>query len=149
MNDDSAAVGGGNRIAAVAIAVHDLDEGIAAYERLGFAVRERSPRAEWGIEAAILDVDNATLELLAPVDLEKPAAQKFKAFLDERGPGLYMLAIGVDDADARHAELQGAGVSVPAPPAQAPADSGVDGRFFWPSLKSTEGVMLEFIEVAG
>lgn len=149
MKADSAAVGGGNRIAAVAIAVHDLDEGIATYERLGFGVRERSPRVEWGIEAAILDVDNATLELLAPVDLEKAAAKKFKAFLDERGPGLYMLAIGVDEADARYEELRGAGVVVPQPPAAAPADSGVDGCFFWPSLKSTEGVMLEFIETAG
>jgi catechol 2,3-dioxygenase-like lactoylglutathione lyase family enzyme len=145
MSTDPAA-GGGNRIAAVAIAVHDLDQGIAAYEKLGFGVRERSPRGDWGIEAAILDVDNAMLELLAPVDLEKPAAQKFKAFLDDRGPGLYMLAIGVDDAGARYAELQEAGVKVPAPPAAAPEGSGVDGRFFWPSLKSTEGVMLEFIE---
>ena len=148
MDGDPVTGGGPKRIAAVAIAVHDMDEAILSYEKLGFSVRERSPRSDWGIEGAILDVDNAMLELLAPVDLDRPAAQKFKALLDDRGSGLYMLAIEVDDADAKYEELQEAGVKVPSPPAATPPDSGVDGRFIWPSLKATEGVMLEFIEFA-
>jgi methylmalonyl-CoA/ethylmalonyl-CoA epimerase len=146
MSAESDTTNTGKTIAAVAIAVYDLDEAVATYEKLGFRVRKRSPRSEWGIEAAVLDVDNATLELLAPVDLEKAPAQKFKALLDRRGSGLYMLAIGVDDIDRKYEELQEAGVSVANPPAATPGDSGVEGRFLWPSLKSTEGVMVEFIE---
>lgn len=135
-----------HKIAAVAIAVKDLDAAVATYERLGFTVRERSPRGDMGIEGVILDLDGGMVELLAPADLSRPAAQKFDSYLDERGSGLYMLAVEVEDIDAKYAELQAAGVKVTGPPEPTPADSGVRGRFIWASVKATEGVLLEFIE---
>jgi hypothetical protein len=66
---------GARRIFALVIAVRDLDAALESYAALGFGVKHRAPRSEWGIDAAVLDIEDAMLELIAPVDETKPVAQ--------------------------------------------------------------------------
>lgn len=139
------------RLAAVVIAVPHLDPAIAAYERLGFAVANRSPRSGWGIEAAMLAAaaGDAMLELVAPTDPELPVGRAVSRFLERRGPGLYLVSFAVDDVDAEHEALLAAGVTVPAPPAEAPGDSGTGARLFWPSPADSAGALVEFVQFDG
>jgi methylmalonyl-CoA/ethylmalonyl-CoA epimerase len=137
------------RLAAVVIAAPELDPAIAAYERLGFAVTDRSPRTGWGIEAAMLAVDGAMLELIAPTDPELPVGRAVTRFLERRGAGLYMVSFAVDDVDAEYGALIAAGVNVPAPPTDAPGDAGLSPRLFWPSPADSAGALVEFIQLDG
>ena len=137
------------RLAAVVIAVPDLDPAIADYERLGFAVTDRSPRTGWGIEAAMLGVEGGMLELIAPTDAELPIGRGVTRFLGKRGPGLYMVSFQIDDADAEYEALLAAGVNVPAAPVDAPGDAGMSPRLFWPSPGDTCGALIEFMQLDG
>ncbi len=136
-------------LAAVVVAVPDLDAAIEAYGKLGFAVRDRSLREGWGIEAAILEVDRGIFELIAPTDRSLPVGAAVTRFLEKRGPGLYMASLEVDDIESEYEALTAAGVPPPAPPVDAPGDAGIPARLLWPALDQTEGAMLEFIEFAG
>jgi methylmalonyl-CoA/ethylmalonyl-CoA epimerase len=137
------------RLAAIVIAVPELDPAIAAYERLGFAVTDRSPRTGWGIEAAMLGVEGGMLELIAPTDPDLPVGRGVSRFLDKRGPGLYMVSFEIEDADAEYEALLAAGVNVPAPPVDAPGDAGMSPRLFWPSPADTGGALVEFMQLDG
>ena len=133
-------------LAAIVVAVPDLDRAIESYAGLGFAVRDRSPREGWGIEAAILEVEGGIFELIAPTDPEAPVGRAVTRFLAKRGPGLYMASLEVDDVDAEYEALRTAGVEPPGAPVDAPGDAGIPARLLWPSLAASEGAMLEFIE---
>jgi methylmalonyl-CoA/ethylmalonyl-CoA epimerase len=78
----------------VAVAVTDLDEAVASYERLfGAEVEHREAVADQGVEAASLRVGDGRVELLAPLGPDTPVGR----FLATRGPGMHHLAFEVDD----------------------------------------------------
>jgi hypothetical protein len=131
---------------AVVIAVRSLDAAAVDFERLGLAIAARSPREQWGLETATLDISNCMVELIAPSDLTKPVAQKVQAFLDVRGAGLYLLSFEVADIDEVDGRLLANGVEVSHPPMDAPPDGGMDVRLLWPSPRSTANVFLEFLQ---
>ena len=56
--------------------------------------RETVP--DQGVEAALLDVGDSHVELIAPLGPETGVAR----FLERRGPGLHHVAYRVDDIDA-------------------------------------------------
>jgi methylmalonyl-CoA epimerase len=89
------------------IAVVDLDGSIRFYrDVLGMPLVHRETIAEQGVEAALLDVGDAHVELIAPLRSDTGVGR----FLEERGPGLHHLAYRVDDIEAALASLSAAGV---------------------------------------
>ena len=93
----------------VAMAVDDLDEAVATYERLlGATVEERGLMEDQGVEAAYLRIGSGRVELMRPLGDDTPVGR----FLAKRGPGMHHVAFEVDDVDGTIAELAGRGAEV-------------------------------------
>lgn len=76
------------------VAVHDLDEALASYERLFDAELEhRAVVEDQGVEAAAVLVGSGRVELLAPLGDGTPVGK----FLASRGPGMHHVAYEVAD----------------------------------------------------
>lgn len=89
------------------IAVADIDDSLPFYrDVLGLPLVHRETVADQGVEAALLDIGDGHLELIAPLGPETGVAK----FLAKHGPGLHHLAYRVDDIDATLASLSAAGV---------------------------------------
>jgi catechol 2,3-dioxygenase-like lactoylglutathione lyase family enzyme len=113
----------------VVIAVRDLDAAAATFESiLGWpaAVRSEHPRGTHNV--LFLFPRGPYLELLAPWDapVQGTSAGAVRRFLDERGEGLFGLALAPDDITAEVARLRALGFDTP----DAVANSGrnLDGR---------------------
>ena len=79
------------------IAVDDLDQAVATYERLfGAEVERRATVERQGVEAAALRVGGSRVELVASLGAETPVGR----FLAKRGPGMHHVAYEVDDVRA-------------------------------------------------
>ena len=93
----------------VGVAVEDLDQAVATYERLfGAALERRESVPEQGVEAASLRIGADRVELLASLGEETPVGK----FLDKRGPGMHQVAFEVDDVGAALGELASEGVEL-------------------------------------
>lgn len=91
------------------IAVADIDSSLAFYrDVLGMALVHRETLAGQGVEAVLLDVGDAHVELIAPLGPGSPVAR----FLSARGPGLHHVAYRVRDIDTVLASLSAAGVAL-------------------------------------
>jgi methylmalonyl-CoA epimerase len=90
-----------------AIAVADIDRALAFYrDVLGLPLVHRETLPDQGVEAALLDVGDSHVELIAPLGPGGGVAR----FLKQRGSGLHHVAYRVDDIDATLASLSAAGV---------------------------------------
>ena len=93
----------------VGVAVADLDEAIATYQRLfGATVEHRDALEEQGVEAASLLVGESRLELLAPTGEDTPVGR----FLARRGPGMHHLALESEDVEGVLRELEAGGAQL-------------------------------------
>ncbi len=91
------------------VAVEDLDEALATYERLfGATLEHRSTVPEQGIDAMSVLVGGDRIELLAATGDDTPVGR----FLASRGPGMHHVAYEVDDVGAALAELSAAGAEL-------------------------------------
>jgi methylmalonyl-CoA/ethylmalonyl-CoA epimerase len=91
------------------VAVEDLDDAIATYERLfGAAVEHRDALAEQGVVAASLLVAESRVELLEPTGEDTPVGR----FLARRGPGMHHVALASPDLEATLRELSAAGAEL-------------------------------------
>ena len=91
------------------VAVADLDEALATYERLfGARVEHRDTVADQGVEAASVRVGVSRVELLAPLGSETPVGR----FLASRGPGMHHVAYEVEDILVSLADLEAAGAEL-------------------------------------
>lgn len=94
----------------VAIAVPDLEAGIAIYrDRLGAKVSAPQPLPDHGVTVVFVDLPNTRVELLEPLGDGSP----IRGFLD-RNPfgGIHHVCYEVDDIEAACAELAAAGANV-------------------------------------
>jgi methylmalonyl-CoA/ethylmalonyl-CoA epimerase len=93
----------------VGMAVDDLDEALATYERLfGARIEHREAVAEQGIEAASLKIGSDRVELLAALGDDTPVGR----FLAKRGPGMHHVAYEVDDVGEALDELVAEGAEL-------------------------------------
>jgi methylmalonyl-CoA epimerase len=93
----------------VGVAVADLEEAIATYERLFRARLERRDALEdQGVVAASLLVGESRVELLEPTGEDTPVGR----FLAKRGPGMHHVALETDDVAAVLEDLVAAGAKL-------------------------------------
>jgi methylmalonyl-CoA/ethylmalonyl-CoA epimerase len=91
------------------VAVEDLDEAVATYERLfGAEVEHRATVPDQGVEAAAVLVGNGRVELLASLGAETPVGK----FLANRGPGMHHVAYEVADIRAALEDLAAGGAEL-------------------------------------
>jgi methylmalonyl-CoA/ethylmalonyl-CoA epimerase len=91
------------------VAVEDLEEAIATYERLfGATVEHRDALAEQGVEAVSLLVGDSRVELLAPTGEDTPVGR----FLARRGPGMHHVALESADIELTLRTLSDAGAEL-------------------------------------
>lgn len=130
------------RIDHVGIAVEDLDGAIALWgQRMQLRLAHRETVTEQGVEAALLDVGEGHIELLAPLGEETPVGR----FIAKRGPGLHHVAYQVADIDATLAALRAAGMPlIDERPRIGIRESKV--AFLHP--KGTGGVLTEIVQPA-
>jgi methylmalonyl-CoA/ethylmalonyl-CoA epimerase len=97
------------RIHHVGMAVEDLDDALATYERLfGASVEHRGTLADQGVEAASVRLGEGRVELMASLGEETPVGK----FLAKRGPGMHHVAYEVADLPAALKELAGRGAEL-------------------------------------
>jgi methylmalonyl-CoA/ethylmalonyl-CoA epimerase len=93
----------------VGVAVANLDEAVATYERLfGGRLEHRERVEEQGVEAASMKMGESRVELLAALGDDTPVGR----FLAKRGPGMHHVAYEVDDVEAALGELAAAGAEL-------------------------------------
>jgi methylmalonyl-CoA/ethylmalonyl-CoA epimerase len=95
------------RIDHIGVAVADLDEALALHEQTyGMPLAHRETVTAQGVEAALLDVGEGHVELMAPLADDTPVGR----FLAKRGPGLHHVAYAVDDVEAALGALREQGL---------------------------------------
>src|SRR5262249_23619012 len=125
----------------VAVAVADVDEALARYEKvLGLAARERELVASQKTEAALLPIGETSIELISPKGNEGLAR-----FLEKRGPGLHHIAIEVEGIEDALAALKALGVPL-VDEAPRPGARGHKVAFLHP--RATGGLLIELVEPA-
>ena len=96
-----------SRIDHIGVAVVDLDAAIDLHaEVYEMPLVHRETIAEQGVEAALLDVGEGHVELLAPLAEDTPVGR----FLAKRGPGLHHVAYQVEDVEATLRALRDQGM---------------------------------------
>ena len=87
--------------------VADLDEAIDLHvDVYGMSLVHREKIEEQGVEAALLDIGESHVELLAPLREDTPVGR----FLAKRGPGLHHIAYRVEDIELSLRTLRDAGL---------------------------------------
>lgn len=130
------------RIDHIGVAVTDLDEAIALYERdYDMTLVHRETVTEQGVEAVLLDIGENHVELLAPLGDDTPVGK----FLAKKGPGLHHVAYQTPDIVAELERLKAAGIElIDVAPRTGIRNSKV--AFLHP--KSTGGVLTEIVQPA-
>jgi methylmalonyl-CoA/ethylmalonyl-CoA epimerase len=91
------------------VAVEDLEDAIATYERLfGASVEHRDALEEQGVVAASLLVGDSRVELLEPTGEDTPVGR----FLARRGPGMHHIALASGDLERTLRELAASGAEL-------------------------------------
>jgi methylmalonyl-CoA/ethylmalonyl-CoA epimerase len=129
-----------DRIDHIGVAVEDLGAALALYSGpLGLSGVHRETVAEQGVEAALLDVGDGHVELLAPLDPDSPVGR----FLNRRGPGLHHVAYRVQDIDAALQEARAAGLRL----LDEQSRTGIRGsRVAFLHPEATGGVLTEIVQ---
>ena len=128
----------------VGVAVPDLDEAVAFYERTyGMTMLHEETNEEQGVREAMMDVGDSgsCIQLLAPLSEESTIAK----FLDRSGPGIQQLAYRVDDPDAVCATLRERGMRLLY---DTPKRGTSNSRINFIHPKDAGGVLVELVEPA-
>jgi methylmalonyl-CoA epimerase len=126
----------------VGVAVEDLDAAIALYrDGLGMAEQHRETVDEQGVEAVLLEVGPAHVELLAPLGPETPVGK----YLERNGPGLHHVAYRCDDIERELERVRTAGLRL----IDETPRIGIRGsRVAFLHPKATNGVLTELVQPA-
>jgi methylmalonyl-CoA/ethylmalonyl-CoA epimerase len=126
----------------VGIAVEDIDGALAVYrDVLGMPLVHRETVAEQGVDAALLDVGDGHIELVAPLGPETAVGK----FLARKGPGLHHVAYRVADVEQTLSALAGAGARL----IDEHPRIGIRGsRVAFVHPASTGGVLTEIVQPA-
>jgi methylmalonyl-CoA/ethylmalonyl-CoA epimerase len=126
----------------VGVAVEDIDAALALYrDALGLPLVHRETVSDQGVDAALLDVGDGHIELLAPLSAETTVGK----FLARRGPGLHHVAYRVNSVEEALSAATAAGLRL----IDERPRTGIRGSrvaFLHPA--STGGVLTELVQPA-
>jgi methylmalonyl-CoA epimerase len=123
----------------VVIAVKDLDKSVGRYEAIyGTPVSDRSEAAAAGMKMAFFRFGDSYVELVSNLGDEGPIAKR----LADRGEGVHLMAMKVDDLDKTLADLREKGVRLVGDPGPGNAVRGQ--VFIHPS--ETGGVLTQLVQ---
>ncbi len=126
----------------VGIAVEDVDAALGVYrDVLGMPLVHRETVEDQGVEAALLDVGDGHIELVAPLGPETAVGR----FLARQGSGLHHVAYRVDDIEATLTALAGAGARLID---ERPRTGIRNSRVAFVHPASTGGVLTEIVQPA-
>lgn len=124
----------------VGIAIKNLDEGIKFYtEVLGLQLTGRETLAARNVEIAFLKCGDTELELVQPLSPEAAVAKH----IEEKGEGIYHLALEVDRIEDALAELKDKGLKLRD---EKPRQGGGGAKIAFLEPESAFGVTLELVE---
>jgi methylmalonyl-CoA epimerase len=123
----------------VVIAVKDLDEAVRRYETIyGTEVSERREAPAAGMKMAFFRFPESFVELVSNLGDEGPIAKR----LAERGEGVHLIAMQVEDLEKTLSELRAAGVRLVGDP--GPGNPVKGQVFVHPSM--TGGVLTQLVQ---
>jgi methylmalonyl-CoA/ethylmalonyl-CoA epimerase len=123
----------------VVVAVKDLDAAVGRYETVyGRAVSDRSEAPAAGMRMAFFRFDDSYIELVSNLGDEGPIAKR----LEDRGEGVHLVAMKVDDLEKTVAELREKGVRLVGDPGPGQPIRGQ--VFVHPSV--TGGVLTQIVQ---
>ncbi len=127
------------KISHIAIAVENIDESLAQYERaLGLTPTSREHVASQKVEATLLPIGESSIELIAP-----GGNDGVKKFIEKRGPGLHHIAVEVEDIEAALTLLKSLGVPLID---EAPRVGAHGHKVAFLHPKALGGVLIELVE---
>ncbi len=128
------------RLDHIGVAVEDLDAAVALYEEsFGMELGLRETVAEQGVEAALMNVGDGHVELMAATGPDTPVGK----FIAKRGAGLHHVAYAVDDIDPVLEQLAASGIEL----IDERARTGIGGsRVAFLQPRSTGRVLTEIVE---
>ena len=128
------------RIDHIGVAVEDMEAAIALYEEsFGMELGLRETVEEQGVDAALMNVGESHVELMAPTGPDTPVGK----FLAKRGAGLHHVAYAVDDIDAALERIAASGIEL----IDTKARPGIGGsRVAFLQPRSTGRVLTEIVE---
>ena len=130
------------RIDHVGVAVPDMDAALSLYrDALGLPLAHRETVEEQGVDAALLDVGESHVELLAPLGPDTPVGK----YLASRGPGLHHVAYAVDDIESELGRLRDAGLRLID---ESPRVGIRDSRVAFVHPAAVGGVLTEIVQPA-
>ena len=119
----------------VVIAVNDVEAAAKTWqENFGLPLERAGENQALGIRQAILPIGSAFVELISPLGDSGPVADALR----NKGEGLYLISLAVDDMDATLADLRAKGVRVNDPP------PGSRTTFIGP--RAANGVLVQLVE---
>jgi methylmalonyl-CoA/ethylmalonyl-CoA epimerase len=126
----------------VGIAVEDIDAALGVYrDVLGMPLVHRETVTDQGVDAALLDVGDGHIELVAPLGPETAVGK----FLARKGPGLHHVAYRVADVELALSALAEAGARL----IDERPRTGIRGsRVAFVHPASTGGVLTEIVQPA-
>ena len=126
----------------VGLAVEDMDAALAIYrDQLGMPLVHRETVTDQGVDAALLDVGDSHIELLAPLSPDTPVGK----FLSRRWPGLHHVAYRVADVQATLDACAAAGLRLID---EHPRIGIRNSRVAFVHPASTGGVLTEIVQPA-
>jgi methylmalonyl-CoA/ethylmalonyl-CoA epimerase len=126
-------------ISHVAVAVRDIDEAFLKFQRvLGVSLEGRERVASQSVEAAMMPLGDASIELIVP-----QGNAGLTKFLDTRGPGLHHVAIEVEGIEEVLALLKEREVPLID---QTPRIGAHGHKVAFVHPKATGGVLIELVE---
>jgi len=125
-------------ISHLGVAVKDLEEAREFYRSV-FGVESSEPMVGGGgtVRASLVELDNATVELLEPIGNEGAIAK----FLEKRGEGIQHICYEVDDINAAIEALKAKGIEALGKPMP-----GAEGLSAFLHPQGTHGVLVELVQ---
>ncbi len=124
----------------VGIAVPDLDQAVATYERLLDVTPAHRERVEdQGVEEVLFAVGTSYIQLLGALGRDTPVGRS----LERRGPGVHHIAYRVDDVAAALEHLRGEGARLVD---EVPRPGSRDTLIAFVHPASMGGVLVELVQ---
>ncbi len=125
-------------ISHLGVAVQNLEEAREFYRSV-YGVESGEPMIGGGgtVRASLVELDNATVELLEPTGNEGAIAK----FLEKRGEGIHHICYEVDDIKAEIDSLKAKGIEVLGEPTP-----GAEGLSAFLHPRGTHGILVELVQ---